>query len=277
MIKKIIISGLIGLSAISFVACSDDTSTSNDGNSNGGGSGQSDVKSGIFSDSEVEGLSYSTPSQKGDTDAKGTFKYKDGESVEFKIGGITLGKAKAQEDMTPVTLIGTNYNDPKVVKILQFLQSIDSDHNPSNGITISKDFITKAKNNTNDFTKDLGTLDIAGLLTGLGITAQVTKKNAITHFKKTLEEIHDKHKKSATGFAIIEDVYQDGTTILDINAKGVINGYKYDQFDNCIKAAESGDIAYNINGKSLKHDANKKEYTFVDASSVGWMYGKNHR
>jgi hypothetical protein len=213
MIKKMIISGLIGLSAVSFVACSDDGSSSS--------SGGSSVKSGTFSDSKVEGLSYSTQTQKGDTDAKGTFKYKDGEEVVFKIGGITLGNAKGQSDMTPVTLVGTNYSDPKVVKILQFLQSIDSDHNASNGIKVDDALVAGAESETTHFTKD--NVDLESLYTKLSVKKehQVTKDAAVAHFKKTLDEMHK--PANAKEFSIIKGVYQSGTTILDITSSGVIN------------------------------------------------------
>jgi len=261
MIKKIIISGLIGLSAVSFVACSDDG-----GDSSGGG-----VKSGTFSDSEVEGLSYSTPSQKGYTDANGTFKYNDGEEVTFKIGGITLGKSKAQSDMTPVTLVGTNYNDPKVVKILQFLQSIDSDNNASNGITISDAFRADAERESIDFTTDV---DLKVLYTGLKVKKehQVSKDDALSHFKKTLDKIHK--PANAKEFSIIKGVYQDGTTIIDITSSGIVNSYKYDELDSCIKAVTSTDKTYSINGKSLTHNTNKKRFK-IDGTNFGWSYENN--
>jgi hypothetical protein len=265
MIKKIIISGLI---AISFVACGDDG-----GNSLGGG-----VKSGTFSDSVVEGLAYSTSSQNGVTDAKGTFKYKDGETVEFKIGGIELGFAKAQTYMTPVTLISyrgdTNYNNSYVVYMLQFLQSIDSDHNASNGIKISDELRAGAEAETISFGADV---DLNELYERLSVKKehQVTKDAAVAHFKKTLDEIHK--PANPKEFSIIKGVYQDGTTILDITSSGVINSYQYNKIDNCIRTISGQDYKYRggyaMNGKVLTHDANKKEFTLlIGEEKSGWKY-----
>ena len=39
------------------------------------------------------GLTYSTPSQLGVTDARGTFQYAPGETVELSIGGVVIGSA----------------------------------------------------------------------------------------------------------------------------------------------------------------------------------------
>jgi len=269
MIKKIIISGLIGLSAVSFVACSDDGSDSSEGT----------VKSGTFSDSVVEGLSYTTSSsQKGVTDAKGTFKYKDGETVEFKIGGIELGFAKAQTYMTPVTLISyrgdTNYNNSYVVYMLQFLQSIDSDHNASNGIKISDELRAGAEAETISFGADV---DLNELYERLSVKKehQVTKDAAVAHFKKTLDEIHK--PANPKEFSIIKGIYQDGTTILDITSSGVINSYQYNKINNCINTISGNDYSYKggykMNGKILTHDANKKEFTLlIDEEKSGWRY-----
>jgi hypothetical protein len=264
MIKKIIISGLIGLMAISFVACSVKDE-------------DSDVKSGTFSDSKVKGLSYSTTSQSGDTDAKGTFKYKDGEEVTFKIGGITLGKAKAQSDMTPMTLVGpdADINNTKVIKILQFLQSIDSDHNASNGITITDAFRESAKSDTTHFTTD--EVNLESLFTKLDVKKehQASETDAKKHFQKTLYEIK---KKNTTGFAIIEGVYQDGNTILDITNTGAMKSYKYDQIDNCIKNIESGDKGYGNNGSILTHDTKKNLFSIpIDGGIAGWTYNDNNK
>jgi hypothetical protein len=175
--------------------------------------------------------------------------------------------------MTPTTLVGpdADINNAKVIKILQFLQSIDSDHNASNGITISDAFISGAESETTNLTTD--DFNLTDLFTRLSVEEehQVKIEDAKKHFQKTLYEIK---KKNATGFAIIEGVYQDGNTILNITDKGVINSYKYDQLDYCIKAVVSGDKAYNLDGKTLTHDANKKEFTFVDGA--GWKYDKKN-
>jgi surface protein len=94
--------------------------------------------SGVFLDGPVKGLRYSTPSQQGETDQGGTFLYKDGETVTFKIGSMELGKTNGKPNVTPLDLVeGTNATQNlKVSNIVRLLQSLDEDGNPSNGIQI---------------------------------------------------------------------------------------------------------------------------------------------
>ena len=119
------------------------------------------VLSGVFTDSAVEGLTYTTNTQSGVTDASGTFQYQAGESIAFSIGSFQLGEsATAAAEMTPLDLISgavlpTTHNEllrlvnktrqrepdavafTKLVNVLVFLQALDSDKDASNGITIA--------------------------------------------------------------------------------------------------------------------------------------------
>lgn len=94
---------------------------------------------GIFGDSAVQGIHYKTATQEGDTDANGTFKYLPGETVIFSLGGTTLGTAASGANLTPADLkdtTGAALTGNKLTYMLQALQSLDSDGNPGNGITI---------------------------------------------------------------------------------------------------------------------------------------------
>jgi len=108
-----------------------------------GGGGGSDTptaavgaQTGVFVDSAVEGLSYETSSGvKGTTDAQGHFKYNEGDTVTFKIGGVTLGSGKATGTVTPAGIAGGEDSN-KFTNLLVLLQSLDTDGDPSNGITL---------------------------------------------------------------------------------------------------------------------------------------------
>ncbi len=119
----------------------------------GGGGGESPpapppvppvVLEGRLLDSAVAGVTYQslatdgTPTESGVTDAAGTFKYRAGERVRFAVGSVVLPVVTAQEVVTPKTLAATSALDaPLLNNILTLLQSLDSDGNPSNGITIN--------------------------------------------------------------------------------------------------------------------------------------------
>jgi branched-chain amino acid transport system substrate-binding protein len=116
----------------------------------GGGGTTSTPQTGVFSDSLVEGLNYKTETQSGVTDKDGKFKFLPGETITFSIGAINLPSAKASVKVTPLDLVGvTDANDRKVANILVLLQSLDSDGNPSNGITIPTSATSAATTSVN--------------------------------------------------------------------------------------------------------------------------------
>ena len=129
--KKIILSFL---SITIFVACG------------GGGGGDtsspdSSTLSGTFVDAKVKGLHYKTDTLEGSTDSEGVFKYKDGETIEFFLGKLSLGSAKAKELMTPYTLAGdTDLQNPstKTLNIALLLQNCDGNRSDNSMLDVEK-------------------------------------------------------------------------------------------------------------------------------------------
>ncbi|MCK5814172.1 MAG: hypothetical protein KAH03_07925, partial [Cocleimonas sp.] len=106
---------------------------------------------GFLIDSAVEGIKYVSGSLNGYTDKDGLFKYEEGQAVTFYIGdettGIPLGEATTKTDpsnelrkiVTLFDLAGSqDENNPKVLNSGKLLQSLDSDKDVSNGITIDQ-------------------------------------------------------------------------------------------------------------------------------------------
>lgn len=122
----------------------------------GGGSGSSSAAAtsqGTFLDSAVSGLGYTCGSTSGTTDSAGHFNYESGSTCTFKIGGVTIGSAAAASTLTPVSLVSgaSDETHPQVSNIARFLQSLDSDNNPGNGITIDSNVATTLSSDTLDF------------------------------------------------------------------------------------------------------------------------------
>ena len=95
---------------------------------------------GQFIDGPVANVAYATTSGlRGSTDSNGNYLYKAGDRVTFSIGKIVLGEGTAGPTTTPLDLVGgaVALDHPEVVKILQLLQTLDSDGNPANGLVIS--------------------------------------------------------------------------------------------------------------------------------------------
>lgn len=108
---------------------------------------------GQFVDSPVSGLSYRITREasgvseaiEGVTDANGNFEYYRGDSITFSIGEIEFPATAGANFITPMQVFGTDtvFNQ-RVVNTVRLLQTLDSDGDPENGITISADAIAAA-------------------------------------------------------------------------------------------------------------------------------------
>ncbi len=94
--------------------------------------------SGVFVDAFVAGISYRTETQSGVTNARGEFNYLPGETVTFSIGNLVFPPVPAKSTVTPLDMAQTlNPASPVVLNIARLLQTLDTDGDPTNGITIS--------------------------------------------------------------------------------------------------------------------------------------------
>ncbi len=148
------------------------------GGSDGGGTTAPTTNTGIFIDSPVQGIQYSTPTLSGTTDNQGIFQYKDGEIVTFKIGNLVLGNATGESVITPLTLVGESDLDnigTKATNIARLLQSLDE--NSSNVASIKIPYSLKNLDISNI---DLGSED--------DLNAILTEAQSITSKVYTLKD-----------------------------------------------------------------------------------------
>ena len=136
-------------------------SSSKDRSSDGTGDGISDPSeddrpSGVFLDSAVEGLSYVSGSISGLTDADGRFVYEANGRVRFEVGDIVIGETAGKPLITPIDLVDDGDIDhPTVINIARFLQTIDEDGDPSNGIRITEQVRNLAEGKSIDFAQSV--------------------------------------------------------------------------------------------------------------------------
>lgn len=119
---------------------------------------ESQLLTGKFIDSDVEGLNYSTPTRDGVTNAAGEFEYLEGEEVTFIVGNILLGSAIGNSIITPIEIASTSnasLESLEVKNISAFLQTLDSDKTPSNGISISQEAIAFLPEGQIDFSSNI--------------------------------------------------------------------------------------------------------------------------
>ena len=110
------------------------------GGGSAGGNSAAPTQVATFIDAPVQGLHFSSASQQGYTDGNGNFVYQPGETVTFSVGHLVLGSTTPSgSKITPLDLLptGTTITDPRLVRMLQTLQSLDDDRNPDNRIRIA--------------------------------------------------------------------------------------------------------------------------------------------
>lgn len=161
------------------------------------GSEESEVepgtKTGVFIDSVVEGLYYETETHSGYTDENGNFNYEEGETVTFYVGDIKLGSAPAAAEISPISIASTpdaDINTLEVKNIAAFLQTLDEDGDPENGIQISQEVSNAISGLKIDFTQPiiqiLGEISLE-LFETTGISLEIVyPERAALHLSGTL-------------------------------------------------------------------------------------------
>jgi len=116
-----------------------------------------------------------------------------GEIVSLYIGDIFLGSAPGKSLLTPLDLVSgaIDETDPQVTNILRFTQSLDSDNDPDNGISISNIVATQALGQSLDFSLATADFEIAAnalisMLTSGEVTTLVDASAAQAHFVGSL-------------------------------------------------------------------------------------------
>jgi len=95
------------------------------------------LETGRFTNIPVKGLSYITPTESGITNNQGEFTYRRAESIEFFIGGLSIGKDKAQSLMDPFSMSNNQTEFESAKNVYRLLLSLDNDGDVSNGVDLS--------------------------------------------------------------------------------------------------------------------------------------------
>ena len=163
------------------------SSGSNGGSSSGVSSiGTNPEPTGIFVDSPVTGLSYQQGSQSGHTDEYGVFTYDpSGGQIEFYVGAYKIGEATPGARITPgdLSIDGQPVDE---VSVAQFLQSLDDDQDPENGIDVSAaDASLDSIRVPLDFTAPAATFEtsLTDLLSTEGLGTPVDRAAAENHLR----------------------------------------------------------------------------------------------
>ena len=129
----------------------------------------SDTLTGVFADSPVEGIRYETPTETGFTDAEGKFQYREDETVRFSLGDAEFGEAPAEPYMTPMDLVegAEDVDDWAVTNMARFLQGLDEDGDPENGIQIPEEAEEALSGRPIGFRTDVGAFEVDAHVQGV--------------------------------------------------------------------------------------------------------------
>lgn len=173
---------------------------------------------GVLTDAAVGGVSFKTSSGvAGTTSATGGYTYNPGDTVEFKLGALSLGTVTATGIITPMELAGGSA--AKLQNLLVLLQSLDTDGNLANGITVAAGSASAVSASVNlsgttaTFAADAG---VQAAMTAGGVAgAPRTTTAANDHFKAQGLELLSRN-------IWVSQSYAQGThtTVLRFNANG---------------------------------------------------------
>jgi len=147
------------------------------------------ILQGIFVDSAVGGLTYTTATQSGMTDVEGQFSYVAGEQVVFSIGDIQFPPVEGQEMISPLDVFAvTTTDDVRVSNMARLLQTLDEDGMPGNGIRITAEAHNQATGVIVDFASDQFEQQVADVVANAGAayTSLISVQSAIQHLNLAL-------------------------------------------------------------------------------------------
>lgn len=145
---------------------------------------------GVVIDSAVANLRYDGPAAlDGTTDNVGQFNYLPGELITFKIGDIALPPVTGRPVITLFNFAGSNdINNTTLVNIARFLQSLDSDGDPANGISIPEQAHTAATGQALDFSSASFDSQAAPIVANaIPGRALINASTAIAHVQSTFD------------------------------------------------------------------------------------------
>ena len=244
---------LISMLTMSLIACGGGSSNSSNNQSEGETEGNTNT--GVLTDGDIAGVSYTTSSGlTGTTNENGEFSYADGDQVTFKIGDVQLGETiDAVARITPLDLAESENSR---TNLLVFLQSLDSDANHDNGISISTTVSTALANQSVDFEQSpedfISDATFVDTMAQAGLETVVSPNQAMANFQKAFyKDISGvwqySNQQSGTPINVLIYIDEDGQYLLgEFSAQ--------DQAGQ--PGLEAGDINWNAVNTSLSPSIN---------------------
>ena len=253
------------------------------GGGGGGSTSSTQTGTGYYVDSAVAGVNYTCGSQTGTTDKDGKFTFEQGQDCTFELAGITLKKVPSDNLVDNAKVVENN------VSVARFLQSIDNDGDPSNGIQITEKtltVLTKALQEENIKTVPDDTIKLDTVVShieqeddsfqGHVVTEEEAQKHLQSTQKSTLKELLGGKTLYAVGYG--SDGYHGAGSVefnkelTTMHYKGIWNDPNDDETDS-IKIEGNKIIWLSDNSYSIIGTNNGDYIEFTDYNTDGSLDG----
>lgn len=240
MTKKIVSTGVVIGTIFMFVGCGGGSSATNAGATN-----PNSVATGTahYVDSAVSGVNYKCGTQEGITGADGSFTFEVGSSCTFYLGDMKLREVDAGLLVDGESVYETDVN------IARILQSLDSDGNPDNGITIEAATVQALANEgITSLPKTETEMDEMLAVIAANGGTEVSEEGAEAHMLTTL-------LGGKTFYITVCDSYRDenGNTVANNHVETLVFGTNGKLTDTWIEGGEQKKVImdYSIDGDVL--------------------------
>jgi len=172
---------------------------------------------GYYLDSAVAGIDYTCGIQSGTTDAEGAFTFQKGAGCTFTIDGMTVRTIAADQLFNGVKVVEDN------TSVAAFLQTLDVDGNPTNGIEITKE-VKEALADAGIKALPTDTTAIAEVYNTLKNAVadyngkEVTLAEAEAHLSETLTSVTKELFADKTLYVVTADTDDHGLTEVSFDA-----------------------------------------------------------
>ena len=174
------------------------------------------VLTGQLIDAPVAGLEFRTPTVQGETGPGGRFTFRDGETVEFSVGDLALGSARAAAEISSRDFVpaAAALTDPEVTNRARFLQTMAAALRAGR-LTIAQ--LRESGPETVDFGKpeaDFGAGDAAARLlagAGLPLISPAEARNELRRAIAGIEKLADVRIPTRDGSYLLADVFRPRT------------------------------------------------------------------
>lgn len=221
-------------------------------------------KTGVFLDSQVVSIGYRTETLEGVTNSQGEFEFLPGETVTFFIGDLELPTTTASSVVTPADI--SSGDSVLQTNILQLLQTLDSDGDVENGITIFDDAANAFIGMEFDLSSETFDAEIVAVLDNIesGL-ALVNESTANAHFEASQQ------------LQILGSWYYQGD---DLNVLTFIDNQRYIIIHDGGGTVEYGNYSWNANNNdftvSLIGESDGEGGLYDEESNVTSLAMKNN-